>query len=226
MVWNETATAPDDDASGSSCRVDATPYVPEGANLAHLRAAAAECRGCPLWEPATQVVFGEGDPGSRLMIVGETPGDREDREGRPFVGPAGRELDAALERAGLGRDELYVTNAVKHFKFEERGKRRIHQKPTRAEVKACGPWLAAEIDELSPRGILVLGATATTQLLGSKVKVTQDRGRPLESDLADVVMVTIHPSAILRADDRDAMRKNFAADVATFAACVSRPTRT
>jgi DNA polymerase len=205
--------------------VDASPYVPDDADLETLRAAVQECRGCPLWEPATQAVFGEGRAGTGIVIVGETPGDQEDKAGRPFVGPAGRELDQALERAGLARDEVYITNAVKHFKFEERGKRRIHQKPSRAEVKACGPWLAAEIDELAPRGILAMGATATTQLLGSKVKVTQDRGRPLESDLAEVVMVTIHPSAILRSEDREAMREGFAADVAAFAACVSRPTR-
>jgi DNA polymerase len=205
--------------------VDASPYVPDDADLETLREAVQGCRGCPLWEPATQAVFGEGKPGAQVMIVGETPGDQEDKAGRPFVGPAGRELDGALERAGLAREDVYITNAVKHFKFEERGKRRIHQKPSRAEVKACGPWLAAEIEELAPRGILVLGATATTQLLGSKVKVTQDRGRPVESDLADVVMVTIHPSAILRSEDREGMREGFAADVAAFAACVSRPTR-
>jgi DNA polymerase len=205
--------------------VDASPYVPDDADLETLRAAVQECRGCPLWEPATQAVFGEGDPGAGIVLVGETPGDQEDKAGRPFVGPAGRELDQALEGAGLAREDVYITNAVKHFKFEERGKRRIHQKPTRAEVKACGPWLAAELDELAPRGILVLGATATTQLLGSKIKVTQDRGHALESDLAEVVMVTIHPSAILRADDRAGMREDFSADVAAFAACVSRLTR-
>jgi DNA polymerase len=205
--------------------VDASPYVPDDADLETLREAAQGCRGCPLWEPATQAVFGEGKPGAQVMIVGETPGDQEDKAGRPFVGPAGRELDGALERAGLAREDVYITNAVKHFKFEERGKRRIHQKPSRAEVKACGPWLAAEIEKLAPRGILVMGATATTQLLGAKVKVTQDRGRPVESGLADVVMVTIHPSAILRSEDREGMREGFAADVAAFAACVSRLTR-
>ena len=205
--------------------MDASPYVPADADLGTLREAVQGCRGCPLWEPATQAVFGEGDPGARLMIVGETPGDQEDKAGRPFVGPAGRELEQALERAGLAREDVYITNAVKHFKFEERGKRRIHQKPSRAEVKACGPWLAAEIDEVAPHAILAMGATATTQLLGSKVKVTQDRGRPLDSDLAEVVVVTIHPSAILRSDDREAMREGFAADVAAFAACASRRTR-
>src|SRR4051812_35707718 len=134
--------------------MDATPFVPRQTSLAHLRSAAADCRGCPLHEPAIQTVFGEGDPGAELVLVGETPGDQEDRAGRPFVGPAGRELDRALEAAGLVRERLYLTNAVKHFKFEERGKRRIHQKPTRSEVKACGPWLAAEIDAIAPRGLL------------------------------------------------------------------------
>ena len=203
--------------------MDATPFVPADAGLDALREAAAACRGCPLWEPATQTVFGEGDPGARIMIVGETPGDREDLAGRPFVGPAGRELDRALESAGLRREELYVTNAVKHFKFKERGRRRIHDKPTRAEVKACGPWLAAEIDEVAPRAILVMGATATTQLLGSGVRVTVDRGRRLESPLAEIVMVTIHPSAILRGrtdEDRVSLREGFAADVKALAAAV------
>ena len=201
--------------------MDATPFVPDDAGLAELRAAAAGCRGCPLWEPATQTVFGEGDPGAEIMVVGETPGDKEDLAGRPFVGPAGRELDRALERAGLRREELYVTNAVKHFKFTERGKRRIHDKPSRAEVKACGPWLAAEIDEIAPRAILAMGATAATQLLGSKVRVTADRGRRLQSPLAEIVMVTIHPSAILRGrgdEDRHSLREGFAADVAALAA--------
>src|SRR3954447_3818250 len=201
---------------------DASPFVPEGARgLKALREAAAGCRGCHLYADATQTVFGDGSPKARVMFVGEQPGDREDRAGAPFVGPAGRELDRALDAVGIARKDVYITNAVKHSKFEERGKRRIHQKPTRAEVKACGPWLAAEIEELAPRGVLAMGATATTQLLGSKVKVTQDRGRPLEAALADIVMVTIHPSAILRAEDRTGMRESFAADVAAFAAAVA-----
>ena len=204
--------------------MDASPFVPADADLAGLRAAAAECRGCPLHEPATQVVFGEGDPGARIVIVGETPGDKEDLAGRPFVGPAGRELDRALGAAGLDRAEVYVTNAVKHFKFEERGKRRIHQKPTRAEIKACGPWLTAELDRLIPDAILALGATAAGALLGPEVRVTKDRGRPLESELAGVVMDTIPPSAILRQrtdEARYAEREAFAADVAAFAAAAA-----
>ena len=205
--------------------MDASPFVPADADLDALREAARDCRGCPLYEPATQTVFGEGRPGARLILVGEAPGDREDREGRPFVGPAGRELDGALAAAGLAREEVYLTNAVKHFKFHERGKRRIHDKPSRAEVKACGAWLAAELHELAPFGVLALGATAATALYGSAVRVTKDRGTPLESAVASVAMVTVHPSAILRArtdEDRIAQREAFAADVRAFAqACAT-----
>jgi DNA polymerase len=192
--------------------------------LDDLRAAAEDCRACPLWRDATQTVFGAGPASARAMIVGETPGDREDREGEPFVGPAGRELDKALEAAGLERSKLYVTNAVKHFKFEERGKRRIHQKPTRAEIKACvGEWLDREIELVRPFGVLAMGATAAGALLGSQVRVTKDRGVPLDSELADVVMVTIHPSAILRGrsdEQRYALREGLAADLRTFADAV------
>jgi uracil-DNA glycosylase family protein len=207
--------------------VDASRFIPADADadVDALRAAAARCEGCPLHGPATQTVFGEGQPRARLMLVGEAPGDREDREGRPFVGPAGRELDRALEAAGLARDEVYLTNAVKHFKFHERGKRRIHAKPSRAEVKACWPWLAAELDALAPVGILALGATAAQALFGAAVRVTKDRGTPLESALAPVAMVTIHPSSILRARsdaEREAQRAAFGADVAAFAAAAPR----
>jgi DNA polymerase len=200
--------------------MDAAPFVPADADLGALREAARACRGCPLYAPATQTVFGEGRPGARLVLVGEQPGDREDREGRPFVGPAGRELDRALDAAGLAREDVYLTNAVKHFKFHERGKRRIHDKPARAEVKACGAWLAAELGELDPIGVLALGATAAGALYGSAVRVTKDRGTPLESAVARVAMVTIHPSAILRArtdEDRIAQREAFAADLGAFA---------
>jgi DNA polymerase len=154
------------------------------------------------------------------MLVGEAPGDREDLEGHPFVGPAGRELDRALDEAGLPRAAIYVTNAVKHFKFEERGKRRIHQRPSRSEVKACWPWLEAEIARVEPAGVLALGATAATQLFGAGVRVTKDRGRPLPFDYALVGMVTIHPSAIVRArggDERDRMRTDFTRDIESFA---------
>jgi uracil-DNA glycosylase len=184
--------------------MDATPFLPERRNLKALREAAAHCRGCPLHGPATQTVFGEGPKRAELMLVGEVPGDREDREGHPFVGPAGRELDKALAEVGLDRRDVYITNAVKHFKFQERGKRRIHDKPKRAEVDACLPWLRAELDIVRPRVLLLLGATAGQALFGSKFRLGPNRGREIDSDLADHVTATIHPAAILRAPDDDA----------------------
>jgi DNA polymerase len=199
----------------------AEPFLPERVNLTALREAAAGCRGCDLHGPATQTVFGEGPKRAELMLVGEVPGDREDREGHVFVGPAGRELDKALAAVGIARADAYVTNAVKHFKFEERGKRRIHQKPSRGEVKACLPWLRAEIDVVAPRAIVLLGATAGQALLGPSFKLTPARGRPIESDLAEFVTATIHPAAILRAPDgeaRSAAREDFRADLETAAA--------
>ena len=183
---------------------DATPFLPERRTLDALRDAACGCRGCDLWEPATQTVFGEGPNDATFVLVGEVPGDREDREGRPFVGPAGRELDKALEVAGIDRAEIYVTNAVKHFRFEERGKRRIHQKPDAKQIKACRPWLAAELDLLRPEVLVLLGATAAKSLLGSAFKLMAERGRPLDSDLTAVVVATIHPSSILRGRDGEA----------------------
>ena len=183
---------------------DATPFLPQRRTLDALREAACGCRGCDLWEPATQTVFGEGPQDATFVLVGEVPGDREDREGRPFVGPAGRELDNALEAAGIDRAEAYVTNAVKHFRFEERGKRRIHQKPDAKQIKACRPWLAAELDVLRPEALVLLGATAAKSLLGSAFKLMAERGRPLASDLAPVVVATIHPSSILRGRDGEA----------------------
>jgi uracil-DNA glycosylase len=200
--------------------VDATPFLPDRINLTTLREAAAGCRGCDLYAPATQTVFGEGRKASRLMLVGEVPGDREDRAGHVFVGPAGRELDQALVDAGIDREEAYVTNVVKHFKFEERGKRRIHQKPTRSEVKACLPWLRAELGVVAPEALVLLGATAAQALLGADFRLTRERGRALESDLAPFVTATIHPSAILRARDdasRTAERRAFRADLALAA---------
>lgn len=174
-------------------------------NLSALREAAAECKACPLWKTATQTVFGEGAAGSVVMFVGEQPGDREDREGAPFVGPAGRLLDEALDRAGIDRGAAYVTNAVKHFKWEARGKRRIHAKPSWSELTACRPWLEAELAVVRPRVLVCLGATAAQSLLGRQFRVTKQRGEWLESDLADHVTATIHPSAILRQRD-DASR--------------------
>jgi uracil-DNA glycosylase len=195
---------------------DATPFLPKRESLKTLREAAADCRGCDLWRDATQTVFGEGPKRARVMIVGETPGDREDREGRPFVGPAGRELDKALEAAGIDRDDVYVTNAVKHFKFEERGKRRIHQRPDARQVRACNPWLHAELRQVRPDALIVMGATAAKALLGSSFRVTQHRGELLDSPLAPLVTATIHPSAILRApgdEERQAERRAFTADI-------------
>jgi uracil-DNA glycosylase len=201
-------------------RGDATPFLPTRKTLKSLREAAAGCRGCHLYAPATQTVFGEGPPDARVMLVGETPGDREDRNGRPFVGPAGRELDQALEAVGIDRAEVYVTNAVKHFKFEERGARRIHQTPQRWEVRACHPWLRAELDAVRPEALVILGATAGKALLGPRFRIGDVRGRAIDADLAPFVTATIHPSAILRARDdagRQAQRQAFVADLA-FAA--------
>ena len=195
---------------------DATPYLPERLSLKALREAAAGCRGCHLWRPATQTVFGEGRKSSRLMLVGEQPGDREDLAGKPFVGPASRELDRGLEAAGIERADAYLTNVVKHFKFEERGRRRIHQTPKRFEVEACTPWLRAELEVVRPEALVLLGATAAKALFGSSFRVTQHRGEPLESGLAPLVTATIHPSAILRAPDdrsRQEERQAFAEDL-------------
>jgi uracil-DNA glycosylase len=185
---------------------DATSFLPERKSLTSLREAAAGCRGCELWRKGTQTVFGEGRKRSRLMFVGEVPGDREDREGRPFVGPAGRELDKALEAVGIARDDVYVTNAVKHFNFTERGKRRIHQTPKRFHIDACRPWLDSEIELVRPEVIVLLGATAGKALLGPRFKLGESRGRQLDSDLAPVVTATAHPSSILRQRDDDARR--------------------
>jgi len=183
---------------------DATPFLPERRSLKALREAAAGCRGCHLWRHATQTVFGEGAAGARVMLVGEQPGDREDRAGEPFVGPAGRELDRALEEAGIDRRAAYVTNVVKHFKFQERGKRRIHATPKKFEVDACRPWLHEELRVVKPEALVVLGATAGKALFGSKFTIRDARGRPIDSELAPLVVATIHPSAILRAPDDEA----------------------
>jgi uracil-DNA glycosylase len=184
----------------------AAPLIPERLSLRSLRAAAARCTACPLYEEATQTVFGEGLKRSRAMLVGEQPGDREDVEGKPFVGPAGRVLDEALANAGIDRAEIYVTNAVKHFKWEARGKRRIHQRPSAMEMNACRPWLDAEIAVVKPELLVALGAVAARALYGSKVKVTKDHGKPLETDLARAATVTTHPAALLRIDDEDERR--------------------
>jgi uracil-DNA glycosylase len=184
--------------------MSASAFVPETNSLKAVREAAAGCRGCALHGPATQTVFGEGRRSATLMLVGEMPGDREDRSGHVFVGPAGRELDAALERAGIARSDAYVTNVVKHFKFRERGKRRIHDTPKKSEVDACLPWLREELRLVKPQVLLILGAVAGKALLGSSFRLTRSRGEPLESDLARCVIATIHPAAILRAPDGEA----------------------
>ena len=177
---------------------DATPFLPERKSLKSLREAAADCRGCHLWRHANQTVFGEGLKKSRVVFVGEQPGDKEDRAGRPFVGPAGRELHRALEAVGIDRDEVYVTNVVKHFAFEERGKRRMHRTPKRFEIDACTPWLEEELRQIRPEVLVLLGATAAKALLGASFRITRERGRPLDSDLAELVLATAHPSSILR----------------------------
>jgi uracil-DNA glycosylase family protein len=196
----------------------AAEYLPTSRSLKALRAASQTCRGCELYKDATQTVFGQGRKSSRLMLVGEQPGDKEDREGEPFVGPAGRLLDRALEEAGIDRAEAYVTNAVKHFKWRPQAKRRLHQTPRAREIEACKPWLQAEVEAVKPEGLLAMGATAARSLFGTKVKVTKDRGRPLSSPLAPVAAVTIHPSAILRLRDHDERKAELAAFVADLEA--------
>jgi DNA polymerase len=199
---------------------DATPFLPDRHTLSALRDAAAGCRGCHLWRGATQTVFGEGLKRARVMFVGEQPGDKEDLAGKPFVGPAGRELDKGLEAAGIARDEAYVTNVVKHFKFEERGRRRIHQTPKRFEIDACKPWLEEELRVIEPEALVLLGATAAKALMGSSFRLTQHRGEALESDLAPFVTATVHPSSILRQDDdasRMEAREAFAEDLRVVA---------
>src|SRR5689334_6215479 len=177
------------------------PLLVKPRGLDTLAREAKGCRNCDLWKVGTQTVFGEGNAHARLLFVGEQPGDKEDLEGRPFVGPAGNLLNTALEQAGIDRSDVYVTNAVKHFKWEPRGKRRIHKKPNGAEVAACRPWLDAEIAAVKPEVIVCLGATAAQALLGRQFKVTMHRGELLESGLAPHVMATVHPSSILRAPD-------------------------
>ena len=187
--------------------------------LAELRRQAAVCRNCDLWKCGTQTVFGEGDERARLMLVGEQPGDKEDIEGKPFVGPAGKLLDRALDDAGIDRGEVYVTNAVKHFKWEARGKRRIHQKPNATEVRACHPWLEAEIATVEPEIIVALGATAAQSLLGPKFRLTQHRGEMFDSPQGPLITATVHPSAILRAqdDDREPQYAAFVSDLSRVA---------
>jgi DNA polymerase len=204
----------------------AEPFVPDRGGLTALRRAAAECHGCPLHRDATQTVFGAGSKDARVMLVGEQPGDQEDRQGKPFVGPAGRLLDRALEEAGIDPSEAYVTNAVKHFKFTqaEPRKRRIHKAPNLREMTACGPWLAAELAVVEPELIVVLGATAGKALLGSSFRVTQVRGTVLEEEIhgrPERLVPTVHPSSVLRADDREAAYRGLLSDLKVAAQALS-----
>jgi DNA polymerase len=185
----------------------AAPLVPGRPTLPGLRQAAAACRACDLWERGTQTVFGEGSSRARVMFVGEQPGDREDLDGRPFVGPARRILDASLEKAGIDRKDVYVSNVVKHFKWEPRGRRRIQQKPNSVEIGACRPWLEAELAVVRPRVLVCLGATAAQALLGRAFKVSRQRGVLVVSPLAQRVLATVHPSSILRAPDDETRRR-------------------
>ena len=199
----------------------AVAFIPPRPTLPKLREAAAGCTACHLHELGTQTVFGQGARHAKVMLVGEQPGDREDLAGKPFVGPAGKLLDRALEAAGIDRDDAYVTNVVKHFKWEPRGKRRIHQKPNMAEITACRPWLEAELAVVKPGALVCLGATAAQALLGKSFKVTQHRGELVDSDLAPIVVATVHPSSLLRAPDpatREADLARFVEDLANVAA--------
>jgi len=187
----------------------AAPFVPNSTSLTTLKTAAEECRGCDLYKHATQTVFGAGSRGAGVMFIGEQPGDQEDRQGLPFVGPAGALLDKALAEAGIPRADVYVTNAVKHFKWEPRGKRRIHKKPRWSEIKACRPWLDVELRAVKPAIVVCLGSTAAQSVFGSSFKLTQHRGQVLSSATAGRVVVTIHPSAVLRAPDSEGRRAAF-----------------
>src|SRR5579864_1477158 len=203
----------------------AAPLISTNGALEELRERARTCRACDLWKRATQTVFGEGVAKARIMLVGEQPGDREDLAGRPFVGPAGWLLDKALEQAGIARDEVYVTNVVKHFNWEPRGKRRIHKKPNQLQITACRPWLEAELAVLRPEVVVCLGATAAQALLGNDFRVSQQRGQMVASPLAPFVTATVHPSSILRAPDDESRRSEtelFVADLKRVAGVLRR----
>jgi DNA polymerase len=208
----------------SSSRISTAP-IPDKLTLLALHAAAAGCKACDLWKLGTQTVFGEGRASARVMLVGEQPGDKEDLQGRPFVGPAGAVLDKALAAAGINRNDVYVTNIVKHFKWEPRGKRRLHKKPNTLEISACRPWLDAEIKVVKPEVVVLLGATAAQGIMGRQFRVTQQRGQWVQSNIAPLVMATVHPSSILRAPDDDSrheeMRK-FVDDLKKVAAQLQR----
>lgn len=203
----------------------AADFFPERKSLKAFREAAADCKGCDLWERGTQTVFGEGARHAEVMFIGEQPGNEEDLTGHPFVGPAGRLFNDALEEAGIDRRKTYVTNVVKHFKWEPRGKRRIHKKPNAREISACRPWLEAEIKLVKPNVIVCLGATAAQALLGAKFKVSKQRGQFIESTLAPYIMATVHPSSILRATDdetRHVEKRRFIEDLKRVASVLSK----
>lgn len=208
----------------ATSRETAAVFIPPKPTLSKLQSAAAGCTACDLYKLGTQTVFGEGPRTAQVMLVGEQPGDKEDLAGEPFVGPAGRVLDQGLEAAGIDRSQVYVTNVVKHFKWEARGKRRIHKKPNMAEITACKPWLEAELTVVKPTALVCLGATAAQALLGKTFKVSQQRGEFVESDLAELVTATIHPSSILRgpSEARAEAMKGFTADLAMVAAELRR----
>jgi uracil-DNA glycosylase len=187
----------------------AADFLPKKRTLESLRAAARSCKGCDLYKNATQTVFGEGPKDATVMLVGEQPGDMEDRQGHPFVGPAGRLLDKALAEARIPRDEVYITNAVKHFKWIQRGKRRLHQKPLIRQVIACKPWLEAEIEAIHPKVVVCLGATAAQSMMGRIVRITQERGKFLDGDSGAAVFITIHPSSIYRLREKDEQEKEY-----------------
>jgi uracil-DNA glycosylase len=204
----------------------AASLIPPNAGLEKLRALAAGCKACPLWKTGTQTVFGEGPSGAKIILVGEQPGDHEDKTGRPFVGPAGGILDKALTTAGIDRTDVYVTNVVKHFKWVPRGKRRIHAKPRSAEINACRPWLDAEINRIKPHVLVCLGATAAKALLGNQFSVTQQRGELIASPLAPKVLATVHPSSLLRIEDeseRHEEMKRFVNDMRKVASLLHSP---
>ena len=211
----------------ASEKISAAPFLPAKLTVANLQRAAAVCKGCDLWRNATQTVFGEGPSKALVMFVGEQPGDQEDRQGRPFVGPAGRLLEEALTEVGIDRSDVYVTNVVKHFKWvaTQRGKRRIHKKPRHSEIEACRPWLDAELQVVRPQVLVCLGASAAQALLGKEFRVTRDRGTLVPSDLAAYVIATTHPSSILRAPDsaeREKQRRDFVRDLKKVADLVLR----
>jgi uracil-DNA glycosylase family protein len=199
-------------------QVGAGKFLPAGSSIRELRAAAAICKGCELWRNATQTVFGDGSERAKMMLIGEQPGDQEDLKGIPFSGPAGQLLHRGLVDAGIDREEVYVTNAVKHFKWLPRGKRRLHQKPNGREITACRPWLIAELEAIQPRVLVCLGATAARAVLGKITKISEHRGELLESELSSRIVLTVHPSSILRIEDSDSRqlaRRHFVADLRT-----------